>query len=283
MSGSLTSPEPSRARRRADRRTAGGAARTSLLAAARTLALLAGEPGRRWHRHQARVALGAAVAAWLTDQPAPIFLASPLAAHRAAQLRLASTDVPRRTRRAAGAAPAHGAPPSRSARHDRDVVAEVERVLLMVVQFLPRLAALVRLRVAKARLGAWAVGLVDLPDPVVMRARERLMANQAHAAEVAAAIAASREETRAAGRTAAALTGEALADLAVWLGRELHAGAGMLGAWLVSLAVATRRGVRAAVTGVAGFLAAVAAAVMAAANGTAAWIDRLVARYREGA
>jgi penicillin-binding protein 1A len=277
MSGSMPSPEPSRARRRADRPTAGRAARTSLLAAARTLALLAGEPGRRWRRHQARVALGAAVAAWLTDQPVPAFLASPLAAHRAAQLRLASTDVPRRRRHAAGS------PPSRSARHDRDVVAELERLPLMAVQFPPRLAALVRLRVAEARLGAWAVGLVDLPDLVVTRARERVLASQAHAAEVAATIVASREETREAARTAAALTGEGLAGFAAFIGRELRAGAGMLWAWLVSLAVAARRGVRAAVTGVAGFLAGVAAAVLAAANGTAARIDGLVARYRERA
>ena len=97
----------------------------------------------------------------------------------------------------------------------------------MVVQFLPRLAALVRLRVAEARLGAWAVGLVDLPDPAVTRARKRLVANQAHAAEVAAAIAASREETREAAHTAAALTGEALADFAAFIGRQLRAGAGM--------------------------------------------------------
>ena len=68
MSGSLTPPEPGRARRRADRATAPRAAQTSLLAAARTLALLAGEPGRRWRRHQARVALGTAVVAWLTDE-----------------------------------------------------------------------------------------------------------------------------------------------------------------------------------------------------------------------
>jgi penicillin-binding protein 1A len=117
----------------------------------------------------------------------------------------------------------------------------------------------------------------------VTRARERLVANQAHAAEVAAAIAASREETREAAHTAVALTGEALADLAAFIGRELRAGAGRLWAGLVSLAVATRRGARAAVTGVAGLLAGAAAAVMAAANGTAAWIDGLVARYRERA
>jgi penicillin-binding protein 1A len=283
MSGSPTSPEPSRARRRADRPTAAGAARTSLVAAARTLVLLAGEPGRRWRRHQARVALGAAVAAWLADQPAPAFLASPLAAHRAAQLRLASTDVPRRHRRATGAAPAHTAPPSRSARHDRDVAAEVERLLLMVVQSLPRLAALVRLRVAEARLGAWAVGLVDLPEPAVTQARERLVTNQTHATEIAAAVAASREETRQAARTAVALAREALADAAASIGRELRAGAATLWAWLVSLTVATRTGMRAAGTGVAGLLAGVAAAVLATANGTAAWIDGLVARYRERA
>src|SRR4029453_3807850 len=36
---------------------------------------------------------------------------------------------------------------------DRDLVAELERLLLIVVQFLPRLAARVRLRAADERLG----------------------------------------------------------------------------------------------------------------------------------
>jgi len=254
MSGSLTPPQPGRARRRADRPTAAKAARASVRAAGRGLALLAGEPGRRWRRHQARVALGAAVAGRLAGQPAPTFLASPLAAHRAAQLRLASTDVPSRNRRAPGAAPADGSRANRSARHDPDVVAEVERLLLIVVQFLPRLAALARLRVSDARLGAWAVGLVDLADPAVAEARERLAAAQLHAAEAGAAMTASRREALAAAGTAVTLTGEALADAAGWLGRGLRNGASMLWAWLVpaatdggralvSLAVTGRRAV----------------------------------------
>jgi penicillin-binding protein 1A len=156
----------------------------------------------------------------------------------------------------------------------------VERLLLVVVQFLPRLAALVRLRVADARLGAWAAGLVDLPDPVVAQARERLAADQLHGAEVSAAMAASRREAQAAARTAVALTGEALADVAGWLGRGLRGGAGMVWTWLVWLAVAGRRAARGAVTGLAAFLAGVAAAVLAAAHGVAAWIDGLVARGR---
>jgi len=280
MSGSPPPPEPGRARRRTDRPTAAKAARASIRAAGRGIVLLAGEPGRRWRRHQARVALGAAVAARLAGQPAPSFLASPLAAHRAAELRLASTEVAPRGRRASGAAPADGSRASRSARHDRDVVAEAERLLLVVVQLLPRLSALLRLRVADARLGAWAAVLVDLPDPAVAEARERLAAAQLHAAEGSAAIAASRHEALTAARTAASLTGEALADVARWLGSGLRAGAGTLWAWLVSLAVAGRRGVRGAVAGLAAFLAGVAAAVLAAANGLAAGIDGLVARGR---
>jgi len=280
MSGSLTPPQPGRARRRADRPTAAKAARASVRAAGRGLALLAGEPGRRWRRHQARVALGAAVAGRLAGQPAPTFLASPLAAHRAAQLRLASTDVPSRNRRAPGAAPADGSRANRSARHDPDVVAEVERLLLIVVQFLPRLAALARLRVADTRLGAWAVGLVDLADPAVAEARERLAAAQLHAAEAGAAMTASRREALAAAGTAVTLTGEALADVAGWLGRGSRGGASMLWAWLVSVAVAGRRAVRGAVAGLAAFLAGVAAAVLAAGNRMAAWIDGQVARGR---
>jgi penicillin-binding protein 1A len=291
MSSSLRSPQPSRARRRADRPTAAGAARASVRAAGRGVALLAGDPGRRWRRHQARVDLGAAVAGRLAGQPAPAFLAVPLAAHRAAQLRLASTNVPSRNGRppAPGAAPADGARAGRSARHDRDAVAEVERLLLLAVQFLPRLAALLRLRVADARLGAWAVGMVDLPDPAVAAARERLVAAQARAAEAGAAMTASRREALASAGTAAALTGGALADAAGWLGRGLRGGAGRLWAWLVSLALATGRGVvllavavgrgvRGGVAGIGAFLGAAAAAVLAAGNATAAWIDARVAR-----
>jgi penicillin-binding protein 1A len=302
MSGSLTSPQPGRARRRADRPTAARAAWASVRAAGRGLALLAGDPGRRWRRHQAQAALGAAVAARLAGQPAPAFLAAPLAAHRATQLRLASTDVPSRSRRAPGAAPADGALARRSARHDRDVVADLERLLLLAVQFLPRLAALVRLRAADARLGAWTVGLVDLPDPAVAAARERLSAAQAHVAAAGAAMTASRREALAAARTAATLTGEALADVAGWLGCGLRDGASMLWAWLVSLAlavgrgvvviagavgrgavalaVAVGRGVRATAAGIVAFLAGAAAAVLTAGNATAAWIDTRVARRR---
>ncbi len=280
MSGSLTPPQPGRARRRADRPTAARAARASVRAAGRGLALLAGEPGRRWRRHQARVALGAAVAGRPAGHPAPTFLASPLAAHRAAQLRLASTEVPSRNRRASGASPGDGPRANRSARHDRDVAAEAERLLLIVIQFLPRLAALARLRAADARLGAWAAGLVDLPDPAVVEARERLAAAQLHAAEAGAAMTASRREALAAAGTAVTLTGEALADVAGWLGRGLRGGASMLWAWLVSVAVAGRRAARGAVAGLAAFLAGAAAAVLAAGNGAAAWIDGRVARHR---
>jgi penicillin-binding protein 1A len=281
MSGSLPPPEPGRARRRADHRpTVAGAARASVRDAAGGLALLAGEPWRRWRRHRARVALGAAVAGRLADQPAPAFLASPLAARRAAQRRLAATGVAPRRRRASEAAGA-GSRAGRSARHDRDVVAEVERLLLVVVGFLPRVVARARLRVADARLGASSAGLMELTDPAVVAARERLAAAQLHAARAATAMAADRRAALASARTALTLTGEALADAAAWLGRGLRAASGVLWAWLVALAAAGRRAARAAATGVAAAAAAadaaavaatprVAAAVLAAAQGTAA-------------
>ena len=88
--------EPGRSRRRADRPTAPGAARASVRAAGRALGLLATEPRRRRAQRRARVALGRAVAAHLAGQAAPPLLATPMAAHRAAQLRLASTDPPPR-------------------------------------------------------------------------------------------------------------------------------------------------------------------------------------------
>jgi penicillin-binding protein 1A len=289
---SPTSPKPGRARRRADRPTATRAARASVRASGRGLALLAGEPGRRWRRHQARVALGKAVATRLAGQPAPAFLAAPLAAHRAAQLRLASTDVPSRNRWPAGAAPTEGTRAGRSARHQRDVAADVERLLLLVVQFLPRLAALLRLRAADSRLGAWAAGLVDLPDPAVVAARERLAAAQARAAEAGAAMAASRREAQASAETALALAGAALARAAGSFGRGLRSGATALWAWLVALAAASGRGLRAATVtvgrglrgaavAVAAFLAGAATAVVAAGNASAARIDARVTRRRE--
>ena len=88
--------EPARTRRRADRSTAPSAARASVSAAGRAFGLLVTEPRRRRAQRRARVALGRAVAAHLSGKPAPPLLATPLAAHRAAQLRLASTDPPPR-------------------------------------------------------------------------------------------------------------------------------------------------------------------------------------------
>ena len=117
MSSRLPPQEPARPGRRAERPTAPAAARASLRAAGRALGLVASEPRRRRAQRQARVALGRAVADHLAGQPAPPLLASPLAAHRAAQLRLASTDAPPRPdpRPAPGAGPSldggPGAPP----------------------------------------------------------------------------------------------------------------------------------------------------------------------------
>ncbi|HEX5878166.1 MAG TPA: hypothetical protein VF468_07585, partial [Actinomycetota bacterium] len=249
MSSRQPPREPARPRR-ADRPTAPAAARTSVRAAGRAIALMATEPRRRRAQRRARIALGRAVAAHLAGQPAPPLLATPLAAHRAAQLRLASTDPPPRpspsasltTRppgkgtaagpgaapaggsaseaapaggstsgtgssvwsalgnRPAAGPPATGAPPGssgprvasragRSARRDRDLAAELERLLMIVVQFLPRLAAKLRLRAADERLGAWATGLSDPQDPVVAAARTQ--AAEAQRAAVSARVAAS--------------------------------------------------------------------------------------------
>ena len=144
--------EPARPRRRADRPTAPAAARASVSAAGRALGLLVTEPRRRRAQRRARVALGRAVAAHLSGKPAPPLLATPLATHRAAQLRLASTDPPPRPTPAAPAgaesasraARAPGRAASRASRSggwDRDLAAELERLLLIVVHCLPRLAA----------------------------------------------------------------------------------------------------------------------------------------------
>src|SRR5215212_4140290 len=96
LQGDPGSPaEPVRSRR-ADRPTAPAAARASLSAAARALRLVFTEPSRRRAQRRARIDLGRAVAVSLAGQPAPPLLATPLAAHRAAQLRLASTDPPPR-------------------------------------------------------------------------------------------------------------------------------------------------------------------------------------------
>ncbi len=108
--------EPARPRRRADDRpTAPAAARASVSAAGRALGLLVTEPRRRRAQRRARVALGRAVAAHLSGKPAPPLLATPLAAHRAAQLRLASTDPPPRPTPRSPRPPAEAA--SRATRH----------------------------------------------------------------------------------------------------------------------------------------------------------------------
>jgi hypothetical protein len=276
MSSHLPPQEPARPRRRADRPTALAAARASVSAAARALRLVSGEPTRRRAQRRARIDLGRAVAANLTGQPAPPLLATPLAAHRAAQLRLASTDPPPRPgpRRpttvgsspsGAGAvaeslAPAGDRVASRASRaagrerggsrrgwaavRDRDLVAELERLLLIVVQFLPRLAARVRLRAADERLGAWATGLADPQDPVVAAARERAAEAQRAAISARAAASANWRQAADAARLSLRLVSEAIADFIGWVGHGLRSGWSMLVAWLVSVAVATRRRLR---------------------------------------
>ena len=229
--------EPARPRRRADRPTAPAAARASVSAAGRALGLLVTEPRHRRAQRRARIELGRAAAAHLSGKPAPPLLATPLAAHRAAQLRLASTDPPPRP---APAAPATSRA-SRSGRRDRDLAAELERLLLIVVHFLPRLAARMRLRAADERLGAWATGLSDPQDPAV--AVPRAQAAEAQRAAAAARVAASanwRQATDAA-RLAVRLASEATADLIGWVAHGIRSGSSMLVAWLVSLTVAGRR------------------------------------------
>jgi penicillin-binding protein 1A len=243
MSSQPPPQEPARPRRRADRPTAPAAARASVIAAGRALGLLATEPRRRRAQRRARVALGRAVAAHLSGQPAPPLLATPLAAHRAAQLRLASTDPPPRPdRRPAPSGPATRA--SRSGRRDRDLAAELERLLLIVVHFLPRLAARMRLRRADERLGAWATGLSDPQDPAVATARARAAEAQRAAASARVASWANRRQAADAARLAVRLVSEAVADLIAWVAHGIRGGSSMLVAWLVSLAVAARRRLR---------------------------------------
>ena len=269
MSGRLPPQEPARPGRRAERPTAPAAARASLRAAGRALGLVATEPRRRRAQRQARVALGRAVADHLAGQPAPPLLASPLAAHRAAQLRLASTDAPPRPdpRPAPGAGPSLGggseaqppgggplaeaqAPPartrvasraSRSAGRHHDLAAELRRLLLIMVHFLPRLAARIRLRAADERLGAWASGLGDLQDPVVAAARERAAEAQRAAAAARAAASANWRQAGDAARLAGRLVSEAVADVLGGAGHGLRSGWSMLVAWLVSVGMAGRR------------------------------------------
>jgi hypothetical protein len=279
MSSRLPPQEPARPRRRADRPTAPAAARASLRATGRALGLLATEPRRRRAQRQARVALGRVVADHLAGQPAPPLLATPLAAHRAAQLRLASTDAPPRPaatgwRPGAGPSPGGGsgtgggsgaeplgggavaesqAPPaqtrvasraSRSAGRHRDLAAELERLLLIVIQFLPRLAAKVRLRMADERLGAWATGLSDPQDPVVAAARERAAEAQRATAAARAAASANWRQAGDAASLAARLVSEAAADVIGWSAHGIRSGWNMLVAWLVSVAVAARHRLR---------------------------------------
>ena len=248
--------EPVRPRRRADRPTAPAAARASVSAAGRAFGLLVTEPRRRRAQRRARVALGRAVAAHLSGRPAPPLLATPLAAHRAAQLRLASTDPPPRpTPRppppGGGRVPRRGGAPgrvasraSRSGGWDRDLAAELERLLLIVVHCLPRLAARMRLRAADERLGAWATGLSDPQDPAVAVARSQAAEAQRAAASARVAASANWRQAVDAARLAVRLASEAVADLIGWVAHGIRSGSSMLVAWLISLAVAGRRRLR---------------------------------------
>src|SRR5215217_9179801 len=249
--------EPGRPRRRADRPTAPAAARASLSATARALKLVFTQPSRGRAQRRARIDLGRAVAASLAGQPAPPLLATPLAAHRAAQLRLASTDPPPRPGSgtpevAPGPGPGDGdqgragsrAGAGRTGLRERDLAAELERLLLIVVQFLPRLAARIRLRVADERLGAWATGLSDPQDPAVAMARERAAEAARAAISARAAAAANWRQAGDAAQLSARLVSQAVADFIGWVAHGVRSGSSMLVAWLVSVAVAARHRLR---------------------------------------
>jgi penicillin-binding protein 1A len=126
---------------------------------------------------------------------------------------------------------------SRPAGRHRDLAAELRRLLLIVVHFLPRLAARIRLRAADERLGAWATGLGDLQDPVVAAARERAAEAQRAAAAARAAASANWRQAGDAARLAARLVSEAVADVLGWAGHGIRSGWSLL----VSVVVAGRR------------------------------------------
>jgi penicillin-binding protein 1A len=127
---------------------------------------------------------------------------------------------------------------------ERDLAAELERLLLIIVHFLPRLAARIRLRAADERLGAWATGLSDPQDPAVAAARERAAAAQRAAISARAAVAANWRQAGDAAQLSASLVSEAVADIIGWIGHGIRSGSSMLVAWLVSVAVAARRRLR---------------------------------------
>jgi 1A family penicillin-binding protein len=150
---------------------------------------------------------------------------------------VAASKVPRPRARVASRA-------SRSAGRHRDLAAELEWLLLIVVQFLPRLAARMRLRVADGRLGAWATGLSDFQDPVVVAARQRAVEAQRAAASARVAASANWRQAADSARLAVRLVSEAVADVVFWVGHGIRSGSSMLVAWLVSLVVAGRHRVR---------------------------------------
>ena len=254
--------EPGRSRRRADRPTAPAAARASVRATGRAIGLLATEPRRRRAQRRARVALGRAVAAtwpagrprrsWPTRWPptARPSSASPPPTRHPVPVPSRPPGPDRSARRGRGGGRVQGARArvasraSRSAGRHRDLAAELECLLLIVVQFLPRLAARVRLRVADERLGAWATGLSDLQDPTVAAARERAAEAQRAAASARVAASANWRQAADAARLAVRLVSEAVADLIFWVGHGIRSGSSMVFAWLVSLGVAGRRRVR---------------------------------------
>ena len=162
-----------------------GAARSSLRASRRWLRLVAGTPGRRARLRSTRVELGAAVARHLPDEHVPAFLADPLASRRAAQVQLAETD------RRSGPAAGNGI--GRAARTAPGSTAELRDLGQRAAQAWPRHRASRRLRVADARLGAWATGLVDVSVSELASAREAaVLAQRQTAAAVAEQGAAAR-------------------------------------------------------------------------------------------
>jgi penicillin-binding protein 1A len=250
-----------RQRRSAAHPSAAGAARSSLRASRRWLRLVAGTPGRRARLRSTRVELGAAVARYLPDELVPAFLADPLASRRAAQVQLAETD------RRSGPAAGNGI--GRAARTAPGSTAELRDLGQRAARVWPRHRASRRLRVADARLGAWATRLVDVSVPELVSAREAaVLAQQQTAAAVAEQGAAAREAVDSA-RLAYRLADEATLDFVRFVLAALAAAA--MAIWGVLVAGWMRLGLAGSA------LAAWCAGRLAA---TAAGIDRAKQRRR---
>ena len=217
-------------RRSATHPTVSGAARSSLHAGGCWVRLLTGGPGRRSRLRAARVALGAAVAAYLPDELAPSFLVEPLARRRAVE-----TELGGRHALAPGPAAAER------------VLRAPDAVAAAVAHRLARR----RLKAVDAQLGAWATGLVDLPVPELEASRRAADRAQRDLATADAELAASRRAAFGSARLAGVLAVEAVVDFVVWVATAIARGADLVWSWLVSRWVASARRLAVARTAVA--------------------------------